>query len=119
MVMKRDIRLTRTSRALLEALVDHFEDDLWGLKLCNITGLPSGTVYPILSRLEDLGWVATRWEADEDSPTRTTGPRRRFYTLTPDGLVSARAALATPAQGRSGAILPALRRANHHALGGA
>ena len=108
--MRQEIRLTRTSRLVLEALVDGFEDDLWGLKICNVAGLPSGTVYPLLSRLEDIGWVQARWERDEDSPTRSTGPRRRFYTLTPDGLVAARTALAAPAQGRVGAALPSLRR---------
>ncbi|WP_370381096.1 PadR family transcriptional regulator [Catenulispora sp. GAS73] len=92
--MRQELRLTRTSRAVLQTLVEGFEDDLWGLRICHLTKLPSGTVYPLLARLEDLGWVTTHWENDELSAPRTTGPRRRFYRLTPDGLVAARASLA-------------------------
>lgn len=84
--MQKQLRATRTTRAVLDALVEGFDDDLWGFRLCNLTGLPSGTVYPILSNLEDLGWVETRWD---DSVT--TGPRRRFYRLTPTGLNEAKA----------------------------
>lgn len=83
--MQKQLRATRTTRAVLDALVEGFDDDLWGFRLCNLTGLPSGTVYPILSNLEDLGWVETRWD---DSVT--TGPRRRFYRLTPTGLDQAK-----------------------------
>jgi PadR family transcriptional regulator PadR len=112
MAMQRELRLTRTSKLVLEALIDGIEDDLWGLKICGATGLTSGTVYPILSRLEDLGWVKTRWETDDDSPTRTTGPRRRFYTLTPDGLAAAHTVLAALApKGKYGFALPSLHRA--------
>lgn len=93
--MPQQLRLTRTTRAVLKALLDGFEDDLWGLRIGKLTQLPSGTVYPLLTRLEDLGWVETRWEDVGDGAERSTGPRRRFYRLTPDGLVQTRAALAT------------------------
>ncbi|MFD1722935.1 PadR family transcriptional regulator [Amnibacterium endophyticum] len=56
---------------------------LWGLRLVALTGRPAGSVYPILARLEEGGWVASRWE---DSADR--GPRRRFYELTPEGRAS-------------------------------
>lgn len=118
--MRQELRMTRTSRSVLEVLVDGFEDDLWGLRICHLAKLPSGTVYPLLARLEDIGWVETRWETDEDAPARTTGPRRRFYRLTPNGLASARTALATPQQGRFGVVLPALNNAaGRPAVGGA
>ena len=92
--MRQELRLTRTSRAVLQTLVEGFEDELWGLRICHLTKLPSGTVYPLLARLEDLGWVETSWEGDGPSTTRTTGSRRRFYRLTPNGLAASRAALA-------------------------
>lgn len=91
--MRQELRLTRTSRAVLQTLIEGFEDDLWGLRICHLTNLPSGTVYPLLARLEELGWVTTQWEDDGLTAPRTTGPRRRFYRLTPDGLVAARTAL--------------------------
>ena len=41
---------------------------------------PQGTVYPLLSRLRQQGTVETTWQ---ESPT---GPPRRYYRLTPDGV---------------------------------
>ncbi|MEZ0113762.1 PadR family transcriptional regulator PadR [Catenulispora sp. EB89] len=93
--MPQQLRLTRTTRAVLQVLCDGFEDDLWGLRICHLTRLPSGTVYPLLTRLDDLGWVEARWEDIGVGAERSTGPRRRFYRLSPDGLIQARAALTT------------------------
>ena len=39
-----------------------------------------GTIYPLLSRLRRVGWLDSTWS---ESPS---GPRRRYYTLTPAGL---------------------------------
>lgn len=44
--------------------------------------LASGTLYPILARLADRGWLDKTWEMGED----IAGPPRRIYTLTPLGL---------------------------------
>lgn len=38
-----------------------------------------GTLYPILGRLEESGWVQSRWEAGDG------GPGRKYYTLTASG----------------------------------
>ena len=55
-------------------------------------GLPSGTIHPILARLEGLGWLESRWE---DAIPREKGrPRRRYYRLSQDGAERARIALA-------------------------
>ncbi|MER5265887.1 PadR family transcriptional regulator [Actinosynnema sp. NPDC002837] len=53
----------------------------WGLEIIKLTGRPSGSVYPLLDRLERAGWVTSSW--DDDSERR--GPRRRMYVLTPEG----------------------------------
>ncbi|MEU4764962.1 PadR family transcriptional regulator [Actinosynnema sp. NPDC023794] len=53
----------------------------WGLEIIKLTGRPSGSVYPLLDRLERAGWVTSAW--DDDSERR--GPRRRMYVLTPGG----------------------------------
>lgn len=42
------------------------------------TGLASGTLYPILARLVDRGWLDKNWDIGEDQ----NGPPRRIYTLT-------------------------------------
>jgi DNA-binding PadR family transcriptional regulator len=66
---------TRVLRFLLGA-----EEAVWGLQLCKATGLASGTVYPMLARLEAYGWIEATW--DDSS---AAGPRRRLYSLTNDG----------------------------------
>lgn len=49
------------------------------------------TVYRVLDRLEDDGWVTAEWE---DLPSDATRPRRRLYQLTGEGVPAARALLA-------------------------
>ncbi|MEV4058989.1 helix-turn-helix transcriptional regulator [Nonomuraea dietziae] len=56
----------------------------------NATGLGSGTIYPIASRLGALGWVESR-QADPEAGVREKRPTR-YYRLTADGLESGRAA---------------------------
>ena len=55
----------------------------YGYELARVTGLPSGTLYPILMRLEQRGLLEARWEFTERRP-------RHVYRLTPDGLAVAR-----------------------------
>ncbi|WP_053715335.1 PadR family transcriptional regulator [Saccharothrix sp. NRRL B-16348] len=69
----------------------------WGLEIIKLTGRPSGSVYPLLDRLERAGWVTSSW--DDDSERR--GPRRRMYVLTPGGAQEAVKACAKAA-GRAG-----------------
>ncbi|MBI5094654.1 MAG: helix-turn-helix transcriptional regulator [Candidatus Hydrogenedentes bacterium] len=49
---------------------------------CGALKLKEGTLYPALYRLEGLGFLAARWEANEES---RRGPRRRNYRLTRKG----------------------------------
>lgn len=53
------------------------------------TKLPSGTLYPILLRLEGAGWLSSEWEYGD--PAALGRPRRRFYQLTGEGAKQARA----------------------------
>src|SRR5439155_6277065 len=66
--------------------------DHYGLDLMRGTGLPSGTLYPILHRLQEAGWLASRWE--EIDPVEESRPARRYYRLTAEGVAAARQALA-------------------------
>ena len=75
------IRITRQMRRLLAALLIKGGARFDGYDLMKRAHLKSGTLYPALRRLEDLGWVESAWEASEE----TSGPRRRYYTLTPRG----------------------------------
>lgn len=57
------------------------DEAIWGLNISAATGRPTGTVYPLLVRLEQASLVTSDWEAANDRP----GPRRRLYALTPAG----------------------------------
>lgn len=58
--------------------------DAYGLELVARTGLPSGTVYPVLGRLKRSGLVRSHWE-DQRRADRDGRPRRRYYELSPAG----------------------------------
>src|SRR5688572_22550592 len=84
-------RMTLSTQLLLRAMLEHPDRATYGLELCNAAGLASGTIHPILARLEGLGWVTSEWE-DVD-PNEVGRPRRRYYRLSPDGIEKARDAL--------------------------
>ena len=56
----------------------------YGFDIIDATGLPSGTVYPALSRLEQDGYLRSSWE-DLAAAHRQKRPPRRYYKLTPEG----------------------------------
>src|SRR5918998_779037 len=85
-------RMTIPTQRVLEALLADPERALYGLEIGEAAGLRSGTVHPILARLEGYGWLASRWE-DVD-PSAGGRPARRYYSLTGEGVPAARAALA-------------------------
>jgi DNA-binding MarR family transcriptional regulator len=74
-------------RLLLKAPAD---EPLWGTKIVADADLGSGTVYPILQRLAEGGWIAPRVETGPH-PGR---PARTFYELTETGRRKAEEALA-------------------------
>ena len=55
-----------------------------GFDVINATGLPSGTVYPALARLEHEGFVESRWEKHELAQ-KEKRPPRRYYEVTTAG----------------------------------
>jgi PadR family transcriptional regulator PadR len=63
----------------------------YGFELCRAAALKSGTVYPMLARLERMRWLASDWE--QGDPSKLKRPRRRLYRLTGEGEVAGRAAL--------------------------
>lgn len=82
------LRLTTPLLKLLDAMMANPAGRHWGFELMKYTGLASGTVYPLLARLERLGWLVSGWDEQAES-----GPRRRYYRLTRDGAVKAQHAL--------------------------
>ncbi|MDQ3170192.1 MAG: PadR family transcriptional regulator [Acidobacteriota bacterium] len=66
---------------MLQALA---QEHGFGFDVMEVTGLPSGTVYPALRRLESRGLVRSDWESDKDARDNAR-PRRRYYELTATG----------------------------------
>ena len=87
--MRRPRRQSEQTRAVLAELAADPSRDRYGYDLARATGLASGTLYPILMRLEERGLVEARWELSERRP-------RHVYRLTESGLEAA-AAEALPA----------------------
>src|ERR1700759_1532107 len=85
-------RMTMPTQLVLRALLIDPEAELYGLEIGDAAGLASGTVHPILARLEAAGWLTSRWE-DVD-PAVVGRPARRYYRLTGAGVSEARDALA-------------------------
>ena len=75
------MRLTYPTTLVLQALLQHHHH---GFDIMDATGLPSGTVYPILRRLEAEGCVRSRWEKDGEA-RKEQRPPRRYYELTSHG----------------------------------
>jgi DNA-binding PadR family transcriptional regulator len=89
-LQEASVRLTYPTALVLQALLDGRHH---GFDVMEATGLPSGTVYPILRRLDSEGLVRSRWEEDSVAH-RELRPRRRYYELTPGGRGIARDAIA-------------------------
>jgi|SRR5690242_21402560 PadR family transcriptional regulator len=85
-------RMTLPTQLVLRALLADPATEMYGLQICAAAGLASGTIHPILARLEGLGWLESRWE--DIKPQEQGRPRRRYYRLTSDGIEFARVALA-------------------------
>ena len=84
-------RMTIPTQLVLEALLADPSRELYGLEIGEAAALRSGTVHPILARLEGIGWLTSHWE--DIDPSTEGRPPRRYYRLTTDGAEAARAAL--------------------------
>src|SRR4029078_5368967 len=79
------MRITYPTSLVLQALLQGHHH---GFDVIDATGLPSGTFYPILRRLDAEGLVRSRWEK-EGVARREQRPPRRYYELTPSGRIFA------------------------------
>src|SRR3954465_2131497 len=90
--MPAEPRMTIPTQLALEALLRDPGRELYGVEIGERAVLRGGTVHPILARLEGLGWLTSRWE--DIDPQAEGRPPRRYYRLTAEGSLAARAALA-------------------------
>jgi DNA-binding PadR family transcriptional regulator len=73
--------LSHSAAFILQALANGYQ---YGFDIMDITGLPSGTVYPALRRLEETGFIDSKWEK-AGVAQRDGRPPRKYYELTPEG----------------------------------
>lgn len=73
--------LTYASAVILQAVANGYQ---YGFDIIDITGLPGGTVYPALRRLEDTGCLVSKWEKHKIAQDAARPPRK-YYELTRAG----------------------------------
>jgi DNA-binding PadR family transcriptional regulator len=73
--------LTFATATILNAIANGYS---YGFDLVDITGMPSGTVYPALRRLEEAGYLTSKWEKERVAHADAR-PRRKYYEPTRAG----------------------------------
>src|SRR5215470_13362010 len=79
--METIVKLSHTSALILQTISSGY---VYGFDIMEVTGLPSGTIYPALRRLEKDSLVRGDWE-DTKVALRQDRPPRRYYKLTRQG----------------------------------
>jgi DNA-binding PadR family transcriptional regulator len=82
--------MTAPLQRVLRAFLEDPAAPRYGYDLMKAAGLPSGTLYPMLARLEDQKLVTSAWETPQAGGERP----RRYYQLTGEGIRVARLELA-------------------------
>ncbi len=109
------MKLTGPLERVLRAFLADPSVPRYGYDLMKASGLPSGTLYPLLSRLQQQGLVSSAW-----APAGADGrPPRRYYQLTDEGIETGRQELARAGAARSARSARAGRAAAPGAARGA
>lgn len=74
-------KLSHTAALILQS-IDHGCN--YGFDIMDATGLPSGTVYPALRRMESESLISSQWESDKRALSEQR-PARKYYRLTRAG----------------------------------
>jgi|SRR5450759_1221890 PadR family transcriptional regulator, regulatory protein PadR len=90
--MKDEVRITTTVARVLRTFLDDTAQPRYGFELMRLTHLPSGTLYPIMARLESAGWLVS--DREDIDPAAEGRPARRMYRISPRGAQLAHAELA-------------------------
>jgi PadR family transcriptional regulator, regulatory protein PadR len=91
--MKRNRGPSSQMEKLLAVLAEAPTQWFYGYPLMKATGLQSGTLYPLLVRMEGQGLVASEWR----EPEQAGRPPRHAYRLTAEGVALARSLAARDA----------------------
>src|SRR5215212_2767495 len=66
---------------ILQAVASGYQ---YGFDIIDISGMPGGTVYPALRRLEETGYLSSKWEKQSIAQAESRPPRK-YYELTREG----------------------------------
>ena len=88
----QDLDITPKMAAVLKVFLEEPAQPRYGFELMKLTGMASGSLYPMLARLEAAGWL-TKGKEDID-PKAAGRPARTNYTITGAAASSARVQLA-------------------------
>jgi DNA-binding PadR family transcriptional regulator len=93
------VRMTGPLQRVLGAFLADPAAPRYGYDLMKTARLPSGTLYPLLARLEREKLVTSAWETPQQDGQRP----RKYYQLTGEGIQVARLELAQASARRRGA----------------
>ena len=79
--MAPEAKLSHTAAMILQAIHAGY---VYGFSIMEMTGLPSGTVYPAMRRLERDSLIRSNWE-NQAIADKEQRPPRKYYKLTPSG----------------------------------
>jgi PadR family transcriptional regulator, regulatory protein PadR len=79
--MTGELRLSHTAAMILQAVNAGY---IYGFSVMEMTGLPSGTVYPAMRRLERDELIRSHWEQQSIADAEQRPPRK-YYKLTRAG----------------------------------
>jgi PadR family transcriptional regulator PadR len=89
--MAETVRFSGPTLKVLKLFVSDPAANRSGAEISRLAGIGSGTLYPLLARLEHVGWLKSKWEVVD--PSEVGRPRRRFYKITGVGQKNAVEAL--------------------------
>lgn len=91
-VQFKDLDLTPRMAQVIKVFLEEPLAERYGFELMKVTGMQSGTLYPLLAKLEKAGWLTV---GKENIDPRAEGrPARRFYKISGDAVPVARQQLA-------------------------
>ena len=79
--MSAEPKLSHTAAMILQSISAGY---MYGFSVMEATGLPSGTVYPALRRLERDGLIRSHWERESIAESEQR-PQRKYYQITRSG----------------------------------
>ncbi len=79
--MSESTKLSHTAALILQTVE---QGSNYGFDIMDATGLPSGTVYPALRRMEADGLIGSQWEAEKKALAEQR-PARKYYKITRSG----------------------------------